>query len=270
LVGDLAHPVGIGEQAMTENTALYSPHLEGEAFFWPAGPVGVLLSHGVTATTAEIRPLAQRLHEAGYAVAGPLLPGHGTTPDDLNRARWQDWARAAEGTLQQLAERCERVIVGGESMGAVAALYLASELPEAVGVLAYAPAIKLNLSTWDRFRLRLLAPIISSVPKRNWSPCEGHQAYRVTPLRAGVQSLNMQKEVLRRLPQIRQPVLVVQGCLDRSIDPHAAETIRQGVSSAVVDVHWLEHSAHTVLLDREFDQVVELTLRFVDRVLQDA
>jgi esterase/lipase len=35
-------------------------------------------------------------------------------------------------------------------------------------------------------------------------------------------------------------------------------------------VHWLEHSAHTVVLDREFEQVVELTVRFMDRVLQRA
>ena len=45
------------------NPALHNPHLEGGPFFWEAGPVGVLLLHGYTATTAEMRPLAKRLHE---------------------------------------------------------------------------------------------------------------------------------------------------------------------------------------------------------------
>jgi carboxylesterase len=218
---------------MTENTALYNAHLEGDAFLWQAGPAGVLLSHGLTATAAEVRPLARRLHEVGYTVAGPLLPGHGTTPADLNRTRWQDWVCAAEETFQRLAACCERIFVGGESMGAVTALYLASEHPETVGVLTYAPAIRLSLSAWDRLRLRLLAPFMPTVPKANWSPCEGWQGYPVSPLRAGVQLLHMQREVIHRLPRIRQPILVVQGRLDTTIHPKSGEIICRGVSSAV-------------------------------------
>ena len=37
---------------MATNPALHNPQLEGEAFFWEGGPVGVLLSHGYSATTA--------------------------------------------------------------------------------------------------------------------------------------------------------------------------------------------------------------------------
>jgi carboxylesterase len=106
------------------NSALHNAHLEGGPFFWEAGPVGALLCHGVTATTAEVRPLARRLHEAGYTVAGPLLPGHGTRPEDLNRVSWQDWVGAAEEVYQKLSARCQRIFLGGESMGAVTAARL--------------------------------------------------------------------------------------------------------------------------------------------------
>src|SRR5512142_3213769 len=105
---------------------LHNPHLEGESFFWEAGPTGVLLLHGLTATTAEVRLLARRLHDRGYTIAGPLLPGHGTTPENLNRTRWIDWVQAAEESYRELSARCTRVFIGGESMGAVAALYLGS------------------------------------------------------------------------------------------------------------------------------------------------
>jgi len=35
-----------------------NPHLEGSPFFWEAGPIGILLAHGFSAITAEVRPLA--------------------------------------------------------------------------------------------------------------------------------------------------------------------------------------------------------------------
>src|SRR5512134_2031037 len=104
---------------------IVNPHLEGDSFYWPGGPSGILLAHGFTATTAEVRPLARILLDQGYSVAGPLLPGHKTTLEEMNRCRWQDWAGAIETAYRQMAARCERVFVGGESMGGLLALYLA-------------------------------------------------------------------------------------------------------------------------------------------------
>ena len=111
--------------------AIHNAHLDGSPFFLEGGPVGVLLVHGFTATPVEVRSLADRLHAQGHTVAGPLLPGHGTKPEDLNRVRWQDWIDAAEEVYGRLAARSDRVFVGGTSMGAVIALYLASLHPEA-------------------------------------------------------------------------------------------------------------------------------------------
>lgn len=125
---------------------LKNAHLEGDAFYWEGGPVGVLLSHGFTATSAEVRLLARHLHARGFSVAGPLLPGHATSIEDLNRCRWQDWVRGVEQTYQQLVTRCQKVVVGGESLGSLLALYLASEHPQAAAVLAYAPA--LHSTSW--------------------------------------------------------------------------------------------------------------------------
>ncbi|MBS1245743.1 MAG: uncharacterized protein H6R36_398 [Chloroflexi bacterium] len=88
-----------------------NPHLEGDTFFWEGGPVGVLLIHGYTATTAEVRLLGRFLHERGYTVSGPLLPGHGTTPQAMNRCRWQDWTGAVEQAYRQISTRCDRVFV---------------------------------------------------------------------------------------------------------------------------------------------------------------
>ena len=125
-------------EADTRTSIIYNPQLEGGSFLWEGGPTGVLLMHGYTATTAEVRPLARILNQQGYTVAGPLLPGHNTRPEDANRYHWRDWVRSVEESYLRLAAHCERVISGGESMGALLALCLASEHPEVIAILAYA------------------------------------------------------------------------------------------------------------------------------------
>ncbi|MCA9872905.1 MAG: alpha/beta fold hydrolase [Anaerolineales bacterium] len=249
-----------------ENNALHNAQLAGDSFFWEAGPVGVLLLHGLTATTAEVRPLARYLHQHGYTVAGPLLPGHGTRPEDLNQVKWRDWVQTAEADFHHLLTICDRVLVGGESTGAVVALYLASRYPEAAAVLAYAPAIKLATSTQDVLRLYAAAPFIEFIPKADLDGNDLWQGYRVNPLRGVMELLRLGREVRGRLPRITQPVLVVQGRHDTAIDPAAGQIILEGVSSTVKELVWMPHSSHVVAIDAEWEEVAALTLEFVERV----
>ncbi len=248
-------------------TTLRNPHLEGESFFWQAGPTGVLLIHGYTATTAEVRLLGRYLHERGYTVSGPLLPGHRTSPEDMNRCRWQDWSGAVEAAYQQLKASCERVFIGGESMGAVLALYAASEHPEASGLVLYAPALLTPAHVM--IVARLLSPFRPYLAKGAGRPSaadERWQGYPVNPLRAAVQLGNLQREALRRLLRIHQPVFVAQGRWDEAIDPRSGEVILRETASTVKELHWLEHSTHCVILDQEWEQASELALRFMQRL----
>jgi carboxylesterase len=244
-----------------------NPQLEGEAFFWEAGPTGVLLIHGFTATTAEVRPLAKVLHAKGYTVSGPVLPGHNTYPEDINNFTWRDWVATAEQAYAELANRCERVFVGGESTGGLLALYLGAQHPEISGVLTYAPALKLIIRPIDQLKLRLAAPFVPYLPKGGEDDDLPWKGYTVNPLKGVIQLLKFQKQVLKRLPQIRRPVLIVQGRLDTTVDSRVPQMIRENVNSAIKEIHWMDHSSHCVALDREFDQVAKITLEFIEKVL---
>jgi len=251
---------------------LVNPHLEGDSFFWPGGPAGVLLIHGFTATTAEVRPLAQRLHTQGYTLAGPLLPGHKTSPRDLNRVTWRDWVNTAENAYQELRAQCQTVVAGGESTGGLLALYLAAQHPEIAAGLAYAPALRINRSRSDLLKLFLLAPFVPYVPKfkvRTPNPYTDPlwQGYHVNPLKGTVQLLHLQKQVALRLVQIEQPLLIVQGRLDPTVHPGVPDQIAQAVRSPVKEIVWFERSTHCVILDQELDQVAEATLQFLQRIL---
>ena len=248
---------------------MQNPQLAGDSFFWPAGSVGVLLSHGFTATTAEVRPLARILHQAGYTVSGPLLPGHGSIPQDANRYTWQDWTAAIAMATRELQEGCTQIFLGGESMGGLLALFQAAQMPQAVGVLLYAPAI--------RFRPRLvgpltrvMAPFLSSKNKPHATPTVADtrwQGYTVYPLKAMRQLLELQKQVCKRLPKVSQPLLLIQGRNDRSVHPTGPEIINQNVASTIKEIHWLDNSGHCVMLEEQCQQVEDFTLEFIQRIL---
>ncbi|RPI34434.1 MAG: alpha/beta fold hydrolase [Chloroflexota bacterium] len=252
---------------LVKEAPLVNPHLEGGPFFWEAGPVGVLLTHGYTATSSEVRPLAEALHARGYTVAAPLLPGHGTQPSDANQYRWQDWALEVEKVYRQLAGRCFRVAVGGESTGGVLSLYLASQHPEIAAVLCYAPALRLLLSPLKIAQLYLVSPFIPYTTKKPGEMNSYWQGYPVFPLKGAIELLRLQGVVRRRLADISQPVFIAQGRLDPTVSARAPVEIYEGVRSQHKELHWLDHSAHCVLIDRDMDQVTAHTFRFLDRVL---
>ena len=87
--------------------------------------VGVLLVHGFTGAPPSMRPWGEFLHSKGYTVRVPLLPGHGTKPEDLNKVKWQEWPAKVQSELDELFKSCDQVFVAGLSMGGGTALNVA-------------------------------------------------------------------------------------------------------------------------------------------------
>ena len=79
--------------------------------------IGVLLSHGFTGSPASIVPWGTYLAEQGFAVSVPLLPGHGTTWQEMTSTRYADYYAAIEKEFDALKARTDVVVVGGLSMG---------------------------------------------------------------------------------------------------------------------------------------------------------
>ncbi len=256
--------------AMEEESVILNPELEGGSFFWKGGEIGVLLLHGLTATTAEVRPLAKRLFNEGYTVSGIILPGHGTTPEKLSQTHREDWMRASEEAYEELKRECSSVIVGGESVGALLAISLASEHPEIKGLLLYAPAMRLVASLFKKFLLVIASPFVFSVKKKITNDREGllWQGYKVNPLKTGLQLLKLQWEIMQRLNRIYQPILIIQATKDEIVDLKSGELILSGVQSAVKELFWMEKSGHIVILDKQFEEVLLITLDFIKKILR--
>jgi carboxylesterase len=238
-------------------------HLDPSAFAADGGPVGVLLLHGYTGSVAETRPLGQHLAAQGLSVRCPLLPGHGTTPDELTRISWQAWAEEAESALGELRSRCRSLFVGGLSMGALLALWLGSEEPELAGLVPMAPTVEvrnplLPLTLGLRYVLKydprggigdedLVDPQAS---ERIW-------CYDETPLWGAAEVYLLQRQVRKALPEIRQPILIFQGRHDAQLPPQAAQMVYDRVSSSDKTLVWLDHSGHNLLVDGERKSIWE-------------
>jgi len=87
---------------MSAESVLHNPQLDGAPFDLPGGEKAALLIHGFTATPFEVRKLGGVLNRTGLRVVGPLLPGHGQTPEALNKTRWQDWYESCNARLQEM------------------------------------------------------------------------------------------------------------------------------------------------------------------------
>ena len=127
------------------------------------------------------------------------LPGHNTYPEEINKFTWRDWVEAVEKAYRELATCCDQVFLGGESTGGLLALYLAPQHPEISGLLTYAPALKLDISTLDQIKLRLAAPFIPYLPKSGEDDDLPWKGYTVNPLKGVIQLLKLQRQVLPKL-----------------------------------------------------------------------
>lgn len=240
-----------------------NPHLNGKTRFLEGQEkTGFLLIHGFTATTVEVSRLGEFLNRKGYPVLMPLLPGHGTTPEELNSIKHQDWFDCVEEAYVLLSSRVDQIITGGESMGAVLALHLAAVHPEINALLLYSPALEvpdLKKSRW----LRWLQPIIT---KKNYDGEMPWQGYTVYPLKAAYEFYKMQQIVKKELSDINNTVVLFHGHYDRTIDPYISELIFKNIGSIEKKIFRMENSGHVMLLDREFDYVAALTFDYLKNI----
>jgi carboxylesterase len=222
-----------------------------------------VLIHGYTGSVAETRPMGEYLAGQGLSVRCTLLPGHGTTPQDLTRIRWQAWAAEVEAAFYELQDQCETVFAGGLSLGSLLTLWLGMEHPEIAGLITMAPIVK------ARNPLLPLTVVLRHLLKYDPSGGVGDEDlvdpeaihrvwdYDETPLWGAGELYLLQRHVCSNLSRIHQPVLIFQGRHDGQLPPEAAQLLYDGVSSTDKTLSWLENSGHNLLVDGEREAVFQ-------------
>ena len=236
---------------------------------WSAdgGSHGVLVLHGFTGCPQSMRGLAEAFGRAGFAVDLPLLPGHGTSVDDLLATGWPDWSAAAEDAYRALAARVDKVVVAGLSMGGSLTASLASRHPDVAGIVCVNPALSVPEPMVTAVK-DMLAGGLDRIPAIGGDVAdpEGREkAYDATPL-APLLSLAAAATDLRDdLGRIACPVLVMTSPQDHVVEPHNSDLLAEAVSGPVERVT-LERSYHVATLDYDRGLIEERAVEFARRV----
>ena len=92
------------------------------------------------------------------------------------------------------------------------------------------------------------------------------QGYKVNPLKTGVQLLKFQWEIKQVLCRIYQPILLIQANKDEIVDLNSGDIILSGIQSAVKELYWMEKSGHIVILEKQFEEVLQTTIAFIKKI----
>ncbi|MBO0839630.1 MAG: alpha/beta fold hydrolase [Sciscionella sp.] len=233
-----------------------------------ADDVGVLLCHGFTGSPSSMRPWGEHLAAHGFSVRGPRLPGHGTSWQEMNRTRWQDWYGCVEASLDELRGRCRLVFVCGLSMGGTLTLRLAEQRgADIAGIVLVNPSV-ITLRKEAKL-LPVLSRVIGSVPGIGGDvakPGAGELAYGRTPLRAALSLSRLWPLVRADLDKITVPMLLLHSTVDHVVEPVNAKLVWDGVRSTDRREVVLERSFHVATLDYDAPVIFEESVRFIDRI----
>jgi len=232
--------------------------------------VGVLLVHGFTGSPASMKPWGHSLADQGYAVEVPLLPGHGTRWQDLNKVEWADWYAEAESAFDRLRKICDAVVVGGLSMGGSVALRLAEERgDEVAGVLlvnAFVSSTRKELVALPL--LKHVIPSLRGVVNDIKKPDQDEHGYPRLPLKGLAAVTEMWKVVVPDLGRVTQPLLYFRSSADHVIDPSSSPTVLRGVASTDVEERTLDNSYHVATLDNDAERIFNESAEFIARVIR--
>lgn len=230
--------------------------------------IGVLVLHGFTGSPVSMLPWAQALAEQGWTVRLPLLPGHGTTWQDMNLTTWEDWYAEAERGLRDLQSRCSRVFVMGLSMGGSLTLRLAEEHgDEIAGIVLVNAAV--HTERIDRHLLPLLQRFIPSFPGISndiAKPGQDEGAYDKIPLKAAHSLSSLWRIVKSDIGRVTQPVLLFRSAVDHVVEASNAEYILAHVASTDVAEVVLPDSFHVATLDHDAPVIFADSIAFVRRL----
>lgn len=239
------------------------------------GGKACLLVHGWVGSRIDFNDLGERLRRKGATVRLMLLPGHGTTPRDLNDAGVDDFLAALGRELDELEAAHEEVTLIGFSLGGALATLTAARAPPDRLVLAapffevtYRIYYVLSPETWNS----LLSPFIEYVVKgESFIRVNREEArsrifsYKVIPTRA----VTVLCEAGRRardpevLGKVTCPLLLLHSRGDMAASFKAAEEAFGLMRSDKKEIRLFDRSNHHLFWDYDCDEVMEEIVKFV-------
>jgi len=228
--------------------------------------IGVVLVHGFTGSPPSMRPWGEFLHSKGYTVRVPLLPGHGTKPEDLNKVKWQEWPAKVSYELSEIQKTCDTVILIGLSMGGGTVLNVTAANNELIsGVILVNPMIHVRgVPVELAFFLSRLQKLRTSVGDDIKRPGITEWGYDHLPTRGVYQLLKMLRVTRRDLSKVTVPVQLFHSVDDHTLPVGNTEIILSEIGSQNKTRIELVNSYHVATLDYDQELIFQNSLTFIE------
>ena len=238
-------------------------------FHFEGNNVGILMIHGGGGgTCADLKPLGEDLHKrGGYTISIPLLPGFGTSPEELKNTNVEAWKSALYEELGILRNKCNKIFVGGHSMGGILTLILAAN-NEFDGIFTISTPVGI------RSFLFKLVPLFKIFVKYHRIPSEKFRketdgkwvGYDKIPVNIGIKIKNLLNEMKKVLSHVICPSLIFQGRLDSDIKKNSMDKIFCTIGAQKKKKIWLEHNEHPILESPDHNQIVSELFNFIQEI----
>lgn len=205
--------------------------------------IGVILVHGLGATTWETKKLAQYLNERNITTHQVLLAGHGEDIYELEQTTSSQWYQSVEKALDAM-QKPDKFIIGS-SIGSLLAIEL-SEKKELNGIVLFSIPLTFN----DR-RIKY-TPFLKYFKRFSHREIESeHQPFyhENFPLKTLAEMINYIKKVKTLIPQVKTHVLIIQSKNDLRLGYENAQFIYDNIASEKKEIMWFNTDKHVLIIE---------------------
>ena len=236
-----------------------------EPFFFEGGERAVLLLHGFTGHSADVRMLGRYLNSKGYTCYAPIYRGHGKSPEELIGVTAEDWWEDVQEAYQFLQNKgYKKIAAAGLSLGGVLALRLATNNPLEAVVTMCSPMFFDNEKQLT-IGFRQFVKDYKQLEKKDDETIEKELDELLQ------QSSSLFQEIKQSIERVKQsvdmlytPTLVIQSVKDEMINPKSADYIYENVESDKKELKWYEGTGHAITFSRKKDQLHEDIEQFLE------
>lgn len=250
----------------------------------------VLLFHGLTGSTFEMKKYAQHLHANGFDVFAYCLPGHGEDTCNIRCVSYDDWIEFAQEKFLFLKKKYKKVFLGGLCLGAVLALVLAQKHKlEVAGVISLSTTLFLDGWTmpWYNFMMPLglntLIRYYYTFPEREPYGIKNIKKRRSIqkimgkntiamdnyPLSCVYELLKLSKLARKNMKEVISPILIIHSKEDDLTSVKSAKFVYNNINSAKKELFILNDSYHLMLYDNDKDFVFDKSVEFLNQLKQN-
>lgn len=234
-------------------------------FTFEAGPRAVLLLHGFTGHSADVRMMGRFLEKKGYTSHAPIYRGHGQEPEELVKANADEWWKDVQNAFDHLKELgYEEIAVAGLSLGGVLGLKLAYS-KQVKGIIPMCAPVFFDNEEELTKGFKFKAKEFKQLEGKDKETIEHEIDELIENSKEMFKDLGQSiTEVKNNIDTIYTPTLVVQAEQDEMINTASATYIYENVEADKKDIKWYEKSGHVITMDKEKDQLHEDVYQFLE------